>query len=79
MYSLILDADKRILSATYKEFNQNGVIVTTLPDGDITDYQYISKKYVYNPLPTPQPPTPTPTQEERVQALEDAMLVLIGV
>ena len=53
-YALNLAADKRILSATYPQYAPaDAVIVDTLPDGDITDYRYVKKKYVYDPLPKP--------------------------
>ena len=54
MYVLNLSEDNRILSTCIKlegqDYNKT-LIVDTLPDGDITDYKYINKKYVYDPLP----------------------------
>ena len=55
-YALNLAEDKRILSAclVLPNGNYDGMpIVDTLPDGDITDYRYVKKKYVYDPLPKP--------------------------
>ena len=60
-----LDADGRILSATYEAYAVAGMpIVEALPDGDITDYKYIDGSYVYDPLPKPQPQPAEPTAEE---------------
>ena len=59
-YALNLDADGRILSATYESYAVPGMpIVEGLPDGDITDYKYINNEYVYDPLPDPEPEEPT--------------------
>lgn len=56
-YALNLDADGRILSATYEAYAVAGMpVVSTLPDGDITDYKYINNEYVYDPLPKPTKP-----------------------
>lgn len=64
-YALNLDADGRILSATYESYAAPGMpIVDTLPDNDITDYKYINNKYVYDPLPKPEPQPTEPTAEE---------------
>lgn len=64
-YALNLDADGRILSATYEAYAVAGMpIVEALPDGDITDYKYIDGSYVYDPLPKPQPQPAEPTAEE---------------
>lgn len=66
MYSLTLDNDNRILSATYPQFNPNGLIVEELPQGNICDYIVViteatedteqSIEYVYQPLPIPEEP-----------------------
>ena len=54
-YALNLDADGRILSATYESYAVPGMpTVDTLPDGDITDYKYTDGSYVHDPLPEPQ-------------------------
>jgi len=65
-YALNLDADSRILSATYETYAAAGMpIVETLPDGDITDYKYIDGSYVYDPLPKTDPdPEPEPTGDD---------------
>lgn len=64
-YALNLDADGRILSATYEAYAVAGMpIVEALPDGDITDYKYIDGSYVYDPLPKPEPQPAEPTAEE---------------
>ena len=60
-----LDADGRILSATYETYAAPSMpLVEALPDGDITDYKYIDGSYVYDPLPEPQPQPAEPTAEE---------------
>ena len=49
-YALNIDsATNAVLSATYEQFAWDGcVIVDHLPDGDITDYDYINGEYVLN-------------------------------
>ena len=49
-YALNIDKDTNaVLSATYEQFGWEGcVIVDHLPDGDITDYDYINGDYVLN-------------------------------
>ena len=49
-YALNIDSETNaVLSATYEEFAWEGcVIVDHLPDGDITDYDYINGEYVLN-------------------------------
>lgn len=49
-YALNIDsATNAVLSATYEEFAWEGCpIVDHLPDGDITDYDYINGEYVLN-------------------------------
>lgn len=64
-YALNLDADGRILSATYESYAVAGMpVVDTLPDGDITDYKYIDGSYVHDPLTKPKPQPEEPTVEE---------------
>lgn len=80
MYSLNLSDDNRILSACVclDGFKYNNT-VDTLPDGNITDYKYIDGKYVYEPLPETESSEPAPTIEERLSAIEDVMLEMMGV
>ncbi len=55
-YALNVAEDKRILSAcvVLSNGNYDGMpIVEELPDGDVTEYRYINKQYVYDPLPKP--------------------------
>lgn len=49
-YALNIDSETNaILSATYEEFAWEGCpIVDHLPDGDITDYDFIDGDYVLN-------------------------------
>ena len=49
-YALNIDSETNaVLSATYEEFAWEGcVIIDHLPDGDITDYDYINGEYVLN-------------------------------
>ncbi|MDD6477104.1 MAG: hypothetical protein PUF69_05155 [Eubacteriales bacterium] len=69
-YALNLDADGRILSATYEAYATAGMlVVSTLPDGDITDYKYIDGSYVYDPLPKPEPELQEPTTDELLDIL----------
>ena len=69
-YALNLDADGRILSATYEAYATASMpIVEVLPDGDITDYKYIDGSYVYDPLPKPDPELQEPTADELLDIL----------
>lgn len=69
-YALNIGKDNRILSATYEKYATQGMpIVSTLPDGDITDYLYVNGENVYDPLPKPPEPTPEPTADEILDAL----------
>ena len=78
-YALNLDTDGRILSATYEEYAPtDAVLVDELPEGDISDYLYVDGQYVYNSLPKPEI-IEQPTAEERLEALEAAMLEMMGV
>ena len=73
-YALNLDADGRILSATYESYAVAGMpIVNTLPDGDITDYKYINGEFIYEPLPEPIQP-----QEPTIDDIIDALLGIKG-
>lgn len=68
-YALNLDADGRILSATYESYAVAGMpIVNTLPDNDIADYKYINGEFIYEPLPEPIQPQ-EPTTEDIINAL----------
>lgn len=68
-YALNLDADGRILSATYKSYAATGMpIVNTLPHNDIADYKYINGEFIYDPLPEPIQ-SQEPTTEDIINAL----------
>ena len=57
-YVLNLSEDSRILSAgmVLQTGNYEGMpIVEKLPDGNLPDYRYVNKQYVYDPLPKPEP------------------------
>lgn len=49
-YALNIDSETNaVLSATYEQFAWEGcVIVDHLPDGDISDYDFIDGEYVLN-------------------------------
>lgn len=48
-YALNISETNAVLSATYEEFAWEGCpIVDHLPDGDITDYDFIDGQYVLN-------------------------------
>ena len=71
MYALNLDADGRVLSATFPKYAPaDAVKVDKLPDGNLYDYRYENGDFVYDPVPEPEP-------EENIdpQADTDAMLV----
>lgn len=68
-YALNLDADGRILSATYEAYaTTNMKLVDTLPDNNITDYKYINSEFIYDPLPEPIQ-SQEPTTEDIINAL----------
>ena len=72
-YVLNLEEDKRILSAcvALPNGNYDGMpIVEELPEGDITDYRYINKQYMYDPKPVEPAPEPAPSLESRVSTVE---------
>lgn len=53
MIALNLNTDNRILSACVVLPNgnyENMPIVDFLPEGNISDYQYINNEFIYNPL-----------------------------
>lgn len=78
-YALNLNADGRILSATYESYAVPGMpIVDTLPGNNITDYKYINNEYVYDPLPEPQP-QPEPQGAEYATYDELAAAIKEGV
>ena len=69
-YALNLDADGRIVSATYETYAAPSMpLVEALPDGDITDYKYIDGSFVYDPLPKPDPELQEPTADELLDIL----------
>lgn len=82
MYSIKLNDELRIEYATYAQYaSENMISVEFLPDGDIHNYLYIDGEYVYSPLSNNDIVT-TPSIDERVSALEDALMatkVLLGV
>lgn len=48
-YALNISETNAVLSATYEQYAWEGcVIVDHLPDGDITDYDFINGEYVLN-------------------------------
>lgn len=48
-YALNISETNAILSATYEQYAWEGcVIVDHLPEGDITDYDFIDDEYVLN-------------------------------
>lgn len=67
-YALNLDAEGRILSATYPKYApRDAVTVDELPDGNLNDYRYVDGDFVYDPLPEPEPEQPAePTPNESV-------------
>lgn len=48
-YALNISETNAVLSATYEQYAWEGcVLVDHLPDGDITDYDFIDGEYVLN-------------------------------
>ncbi len=76
-YALNLAEDGRVLSATYPQYAPNGAtVVNSLPEGNISDYRYVNGEFVFEPLPQPESDN-TPTAEERLEAIEAAMLEMM--
>lgn len=74
-FALNLAEDKRILSAweVLPNGNYEGMpLVDVLPDGDVSDYLYIDKQYVYDPLPEPEQPEPAPSGDSVWDELDAA-------
>lgn len=80
MYALNLDKNTgRILSACVVLPNDNYdsmPLVDSLPEGNITEFCYINGEFVYKPLPKLEV-VEIPTTEDRLSALEAAMLEMI--
>lgn len=56
--ALCLNEDNRIHSAwtVLPNGKYDGMpIVETIPDGNITDYQYINNEFIYDPIPVVEP------------------------
>ena len=80
MIALHLAEDNRILAAcvVLPNGNYDGMpIVDMLPtegksgqEGDITNYFYINKNFVYDPKPEQDEPEPVPSLEDRVATVE---------
>lgn len=69
MYALNLDANGRILSATFPEYAPaDAVTVEALPEGDISEYRYVDGDFIHDPMPELEPTPATPTQLDRVEA-----------
>jgi hypothetical protein len=67
-YGLILNEDNRITSAPAQRYAPaDAIIVDTLPEGNIGDYQYIDGEFIYNPLPKEEP-VETPSQLDIIEA-----------
>lgn len=73
-YGLVLDENHRIISAPFQRYApEDAIIVNTLPEGNLPDYQYINNEFIYNPLPKEDPVEPSPNLENRVTALEETV------
>ena len=59
MYALNIDPDSgRVLSATFPQYAPPGApVVNSLPEGDLSDYLFVSGDFVYSPLPAEYPRT----------------------
>lgn len=78
MFSLNLDKDGRILSATFQKFAPaDSVLVNAIPDGNIYEYRYADGEFVHDPLAEPEA-EPTPTMETRLETLEEALYMLLN-
>ena len=69
-YALNLNAEGRVLSATFPQYApKDAVVVDTLPGGDLTEYCYVNGEFLHDPLPVPQAPSPEPTAQDDTDAL----------
>ena len=76
---LNLAEDGRVLSAAFTEHVAPGApVVDELPEGDISDYRYVNGEFIYDPIHRPEI-VEAPTTEERLSALESALLEMLGV
>ena len=67
-YGLILNEDNRIIDAPAQRYAPiDAIIVDTLPEGNIIDYQYINGEFIYNPLPKEEL-VETPSQLDVIEA-----------
>lgn len=71
MYALNLAEDNRILSAciALPATPEDLPRVDTLPEGDVNDWLYKNRTFVYDPLPRPEPPEPEPSADDVLNAL----------
>lgn len=55
MYALNLGEDGRVLSVTYEEFaTEEMPLVDSIPEDDVSNYNYVDGAFVYDPLPVPE-------------------------
>lgn len=67
-YGLILNEDNRIIDAPAQRYAPvDAIIVDTLPEGNIIDYQYINGEFIYNPFPKEEL-VETPSQLDLIEA-----------
>lgn len=78
MFSLNLDADGRVLSATLEKFCPSGVLVESLPDGNLYEYLYADGAFVHSPLPSTNGVTQPQSLESRVENLEQTVDTMLG-
>lgn len=70
MYALKIKSDGRIEWATEPKFApKNGVLVDSLPEGNIVEYRYVDGKFVHDPQPEVEQEEPVPLVA-RVEVLE---------
>ena len=79
MFSLNLDADGRVLSATLEKFCPSGVLVESLPDGDLYEYLYADGAFVHSPLAPTNSAAQPQSLESRVENLEHTIDTMLGV
>lgn len=79
-YSLNLGKDNRVLSVcpcldgqTYEN------IVSSFPDGDVTEYRYVDGEFIHDPELKPDPPKPEPDPTGSVTYDELAAAIQEGV
>lgn len=73
-FALNLSADGRVLSATLSKYApETAVIVSQLPEGDLSHYRYVEGVFLYDPV-AESPEVPTLLDRIQAQLVYTAMM-----